>query len=61
MEMERQILLLSQYPEMGRPGRVKDTRELVIHRTPYVAIYRIRAGVVEIFRLLHGAQRWPPV
>jgi plasmid stabilization system protein ParE len=26
---------------------------------PYIAIYRVRAEVIEIARILHGAQKWP--
>jgi toxin ParE1/3/4 len=51
--------LLEQTPEMGRPGRVAYSRELVISGTPYIAVYRIRSGYVEIFRFLHGAQKYP--
>ena len=58
-EIQRQTDLLCDFPEMGRPGRVPDTRELVISRTPYVVIYRARVGNVQILRLLHAAQLWP--
>lgn len=50
---------LLDHPERGRPGRVKGTRELVIPRTPFIAIYRLRGDRIEILRLLHGAQQWP--
>lgn len=50
---------LMQFPEIGRPGRIEGTRELVIHRTPYIAAYRIADDTVRILRVLHGAQRWP--
>jgi len=50
---------LKQFPEMGRPGRIEGTRELVISRTPYIAAYRIAGDRVRILRLLHGAQQWP--
>jgi toxin ParE1/3/4 len=33
--------LLSNNPEMGRPGRVPGTRELVIPRTPFIVPYRV--------------------
>jgi addiction module RelE/StbE family toxin len=50
---------LVQFPEMGRPGRIEGTRELVISRTPYIAAYRILGETVRILRVLHGAQLWP--
>jgi toxin ParE1/3/4 len=36
------IAVLKKFPEIGRPGRIAGTRELVIHRTPYLAAYLIR-------------------
>jgi len=57
--IEESVGQLSHFPEIPRIGRVPDTRELVINRTPYVAVYRIKADVVILLRLLHGAQRWP--
>ncbi|MEI2415971.1 type II toxin-antitoxin system RelE/ParE family toxin [Orrella sp. JC864] len=57
--IEEQVNRLAQYPEFGRPGRVEDTRELVIGQTPYIAPYRIYGDVVRILRVLHGAQQWP--
>jgi plasmid stabilization system protein ParE len=50
---------LVQFPEMGRPGRIEGTRELVISSTPYIAAYRIVDEAVRILRVLHGAQQWP--
>jgi len=50
---------LTAFPRQGRPGRLPDTRELVIAGLPYVAIYRLKGEVIEIARVLHGAQRWP--
>jgi len=52
-------LLLSSNPQMGRPGRVPGTRELVIPRTPYIVPYRVRRGRLEILRVYHGARLWP--
>ncbi|MFN7571621.1 MAG: type II toxin-antitoxin system RelE/ParE family toxin [Betaproteobacteria bacterium] len=56
-----QVQQLTDYPKLGRVGRVRGTRELVIAHTPFVLIYRVRADSVLILRLLHGARRWPPV
>jgi addiction module RelE/StbE family toxin len=50
---------LEPYPRQGRPGRRPDTRELVVAGLPYLIVYRIREDVVEINRILHGAQKWP--
>jgi toxin ParE1/3/4 len=50
---------LEQHPYMGRPGRLKGTRELVVPRLPYVIRYRIKTETVEILRIHHTAQRWP--
>lgn len=52
---------LSEYPDMGRHGRRQKTRELVVPRTPFVIVYRIDSDRIEILRLLHGAQKWPPL
>jgi len=51
---------LTRFPELGRPGRVPDTRELLAHRH-YFLIYRIREDAVQILRLLHTSKQWPPL
>jgi len=62
-EIERQTDMLMDYPEMGRVGRKRGTRELVLNRTPFIIVYRLRprAKRIEILRLLHGAQQLPPL
>ncbi len=50
---------LSDHPEIGRPGRVAGTRELVVPGTPYVIPYRVQGDQVEILRVFHGARRSP--
>jgi toxin ParE1/3/4 len=50
---------LAHFPQRGRPGRKPDTRELVFPGLPFLAVYRIREDVIEINRILHGAQNWP--
>lgn len=57
-EIEAQVSMLSDHPRMGRPGRVKGTRELIVVRTPFIAAYRIKGKYVQILRVLHGAQQW---
>lgn len=50
---------LQPLPGIGRPGRVPDTRELVIPNTPYIVPYRVVGQRTEIIAVLHGARRWP--
>jgi addiction module RelE/StbE family toxin len=49
---------LSEFPRLGRPGRVEGTRELVCPPLPYVVVYRVQEPCVEILRVYHGAQNW---
>jgi toxin ParE1/3/4 len=52
-------ILLPSNPDMGRPGRVPGTRELVIPKTPFIVPYRLVGNTVQILRIFHGARRWP--
>ena len=52
-------LTLADHPNIGRPGRVPGTRELVVTRFPYTLPYRVRGGVVEMLRVFHTARKWP--
>lgn len=57
--IDEQADTLLQHPQMGRPGRRQGTRELVISRTPFIVVYRIKGKRIELLRLLHGSQQWP--
>lgn len=57
--VEEQLDQLLRHPQMGRPGRKQGTRELVISRTPFIVVYRIKGKRIELLRLLHGSQQWP--
>ena len=50
---------LAALPNLGRPGRVSGTRELVVPGTRYVKPYRMRGERLEIIAVFHGRQRWP--
>ena len=52
--------VLDEQPELGRPGRVEGTKELVLKHTPFILVYRVVAGQAEIINVLHGVQQWPP-
>ena len=51
--------LLPSTPEMGRPGRVPGTRELVMPKTPFIVPHRLVGNTVQILRIFHSARRWP--
>lgn len=53
------IDVLQTQPEMGRPGRILGTRELVIPDTPFIIPYRLRNGRLELIAVFHGRQKWP--
>lgn len=53
------VAVLQTQPEMGRPGRVLGTRELVIPGTPHIVPYRVRRDRLEIIAVFHGRQKWP--
>jgi toxin ParE1/3/4 len=57
--IECHIKLLATQPEMGRPGRVPETRELVIPKTPFIVPYQVRGDSLVILRVYHAAQKWP--
>lgn len=50
---------LAESPWIGRPGRVPDTRELVIAQTPFIAAYTVVGSTVWVLRVLHSARKWP--
>jgi toxin ParE1/3/4 len=50
---------LAALPNLGRPGRVAGTRELVVPDTPYLIPYRLRGDRLEVLAVFHGRQKWP--
>ena len=51
--------LLPNNPELGRPGRVPGTRELVIPKMPFIVPHRLVGNTIQILRIFHGARPWP--
>lgn len=51
------VELLADQPAMGRPGRVINTKELIISGTPYIVPYRIKNKSVEILSVFHTAMK----
>ena len=50
---------LEQFPQSGRPGRVKRTRELIVPGLPYIIPYRVVDDVVVILSVIHTSRKWP--
>lgn len=48
---------LRDYPHLGRTGAEPGTRELVIGRTPFIVVYRVRREKVIVSTIWHGAQK----
>ena len=52
---------LASFPNLGRPGRVKGTREIVVPKHPYILPYRDveSENRIEILAVMHASQEWP--
>ncbi len=52
--------LLADHPALGRPGRLPDISELVVHPN-YIVFYRVldEACTVQVLRVKHAAQPVP--
>lgn len=58
-QIESMIDHLVDHPKLGRPGRVKDTRELIIPDTEYIAAYELNQKFIDILAIIHTSRRWP--
>lgn len=51
---------LGNFPMLGREGRVVETRELSVPRTPFIIVYWLPDQYhVEIINVVHERQEWP--
>ncbi|MBL6931656.1 MAG: type II toxin-antitoxin system RelE/ParE family toxin [Rhodospirillales bacterium] len=50
---------LTTHPMIGRPGRVKGTRELVVTGHPYMMAYRVTEETIDLLAVRHMARLWP--
>lgn len=53
------IAMLGTLPNRGRVGRAEDTRELVFPPWPYIVVYEVIKGQVQVLRVRHASQDWP--
>lgn len=57
--IESKVAPLANHPRIGRTGRKPGTYALIAHKN-YVVIYRVLPKEIEILRIKHTAERWPP-
>ena len=50
--------MLVEQPAMGRVGRIRGTREVVLPDISYIIAYRVDEDI-EILTIIHTSQRWP--
>jgi toxin ParE1/3/4 len=56
----RRVRQLEEFGFSGRPGRMPGTRELVIGKSRYIAVYTVEANTVIVHHVFHTSQQWPP-
>lgn len=57
--IETLLQSLAIHPKLGRIGRVKGTRELIITGTPFILPYLIEEDRLIVLAVRHSARRWP--
>ena len=58
-KLYERIRALTDAPYLGRPGRIEGTREIFFSPMPYVAVYRVQAQTIEIWRIYHTSRDRP--
>lgn len=47
---------LADFPNMGRAGRLPDTREIPVAGLPYLIVYQVAVNAVTVIAVFHGAR-----
>lgn len=58
-DIEAKVAKLPDFPKIGRPGQVEGSRELLVWAN-YIIVYQENTFTIQILRVLHAAQQWPP-
>lgn len=54
------VARLAEYPELGKPGKIPGTRELIAHAS-YRLVYEIEQETLWVLALVHTTMQWPPI
>ena len=57
--VSKSIELLRLHPEIGRPGRVEGTRELIVSGAPLIVIYSFADNCIVIIGILNTYMDYP--
>jgi toxin ParE1/3/4 len=56
--VENMIDHLAEYSQLGKVGRIKNTRELTVPQLPFIIIYQIHADYIAIISIIHTSRKW---
>lgn len=58
-DIDAKVGKLREFPHLYPQGRISGTREMLV-RGNYIVVYCDDPASVQILRVLHAAQQWPP-
>jgi toxin ParE1/3/4 len=54
------VMMFEQFPLLGHPGDVPDTREFKVTGLPYLIVYHIASATdLDILTIIHSARKYP--
>lgn len=54
------VMMFEQFPLLGHPGDLADTREFKVTGLPYLIVYRIESPTdLDILTIIHAARKYP--
>jgi len=58
-QIENMIDHLADHPQLGKQGRIKNTRGLIVPNTAYIVAYELDQEHIDILAIIHSKRRWP--